>query len=85
MHETRHNRSTSLCVRQCYLACLLLLRSSIAQKPEYGNKSNAEKLDWMPCWAEQGTGSPRHEQVLDLLNGRKLAFVGDSLTRYATR
>jgi hypothetical protein len=34
------------------------------------------------CSGEDGVGSARHEQVLDLLNGRKLAFVGDSLTRY---
>lgn len=50
--------------------------------PSEGPEEDASMQQWLPCWAEQGQGSPRHEALLAMLNGRKLAFVGDSLTRY---
>lgn len=34
------------------------------------------------CAHEQGVGSRAHSNALDRLNGRKLVFVGDSISRY---
>ena len=34
------------------------------------------------CTEEQGFGSERHNRTLDLLNGQRVAMVGDSVTRY---
>ena len=37
---------------------------------------------WTPCADEAGAGSLAHEHFLDRLNGRRIVFVGDSLSRY---
>lgn len=34
------------------------------------------------CSREAGTGSRSHERALDRLNGRRIVFVGDSVSRY---
>lgn len=64
----------------CGLVFALLLASCLADKPGEVD-SNSTEFSWIPCADEAGVNSTRHEEVLNLLNGRKLAFVGDSLTR----
>jgi hypothetical protein len=43
-----------------------------------------QALPWMMCADEEGPGAARHEEFLNRLSGRKIAFLDDCRLRYCT-
>lgn len=49
--------------------------------PIHEIEGEAVDVPGLMCYEESGRGSRRQRQLLDSLNGRKLAFIGDSVSR----
>jgi hypothetical protein len=68
-------------IERLWLLAVLGANLVSGRMPQHESDGESIDVPGLMCHAETGPGSYMHTKLLDELNGRHIAFVGDSVTR----